>query len=61
MGHSKQKTVYVQGGSNMTSFRDRAIRLYSSLASAPSTVLPSRRTAPLSEACEPARSVSWLL
>jgi hypothetical protein len=33
-------------------FRDRVISLYSSLDLAPSIVLPSRRTAALSEACE---------
>jgi hypothetical protein len=33
-------------------FRDGAISLYSSLDLAPKIVLPSRRTAPLSEACE---------
>jgi hypothetical protein len=42
-------------------FRDRAISLYSSLDLAQNIVLPSRRTAPLSNACESVCSVSWSL
>ena len=42
-------------------FRDRAIWLYIGLVWAPCIVLPSRRAAPLSEACESVWSVSWLL
>jgi hypothetical protein len=41
--------------------RDRDISLYSSLDLAPDIVLLSRRTAPLSVACESVLSVSWLL
>jgi hypothetical protein len=41
--------------------RDRAVWLYSSLALAPHVVLPSRRTAPLSEGRESVWSVSRLL
>ena len=40
-------------------FRDRAIWLYSGLASAPSIVLPSHPATPLSEACESVCSVNF--
>jgi hypothetical protein len=39
-------------------FRDRAIWLYSGLAWAPSSVLPSRPASPLSEACKSVWSLS---
>jgi hypothetical protein len=42
-------------------FRDTALSLYSSLDLASIIVLPSRRTVPLSEACESVWSVSWPL
>jgi hypothetical protein len=44
--------VYMYMCRILNSFKDRAISLYSSLNLVPYIVLPSRRTAPLSEACE---------
>ena len=57
----RSKNVYMNMSPILNDFRDRGIWLYSGLAWAPSIVLPSRRAAPLSEACESVWSVSWLL
>ena len=46
------KKVYMYMCPNPNGFRERTISLYSSLDLAPNIVLPSRRTAPLSAACE---------
>jgi hypothetical protein len=45
------KKLYVYMCSIPTGFGDRAISLYSNFDLAPNIVLPSRRNAPLSEAC----------
>ena len=54
------KNVYMNMYPILNCFRDRGIWLCSGLAWAPS-IVPSRRAAPLSEACESVWSVSWLL
>jgi hypothetical protein len=53
VGHSEQK-LYICMCLIPNGFRNRAISLHSSLDLAPNIVLPSLRTAPLSEACESA-------
>jgi hypothetical protein len=51
IGHSKQK-LYIHMSHIPNGFRYRAITVYSGLDLEPHIVFPSRRTAPLFEACE---------